>query len=1644
MRTVGISLWLVFSMMIGSAGACPEADLSGDCVVGLDDLVLFAEQWLDSAGCAGFEETCGDLTGNDGVDFEDFAVLAGQWQVQEPLPIVIHEIHYDPDLSYELVEFVELFNAGSRSVDLSGWYFSSGISYTFPPNTTLAAGDYLVVTEDATLRTTAPLTSVHSKYGTPESRIYGPFSGGLSNEGETLVLRTASGVVVDEVDYDLGFPWPTVGEAVSGPGTGSSIQLVNPSFENERGGNWRSAYPTPGAANTAVYAANNPTVIRQVRHTPQSPTSADTVTITAKVTDSDGVDSVWLQFQRVLPGSYIPLYLPNFTYNPAYDGGWYSYPMRDDGTQGDAAAGDSVYTIQVPSFVQGHRNLIRYRITAEDTGSRSITVPYADDPQPNFAYFIYDGLPAWTGDGVTYDSEVLSSLPVYHLLSRNSDVENCFWNPEWDDGHYHFRGTLVYDGVVYDHIHYHIRGQVSTFRWGKNKCRFKFNRGHYFQARDDYGSPYENKWDNLVLGTGTCPWWKYPHPDGSWDQGAGGMVLNEPLSYRLYNLAGVPAPHTNFFHFRVIDEAAETGPTQYDGDFWGLYFAVEDPDRRFLREHGLDDGNVYKMEVGTPDRRNQSATQVIDQSDVWAFINGQNASSPQSWWENNVDLDGYYRFRTIGIAINNSDPRAQENCFYYLDPVTNQWSIHPWDLDLTYEWGGHYSPEQWENIRHCLNYPSLLIAYQNRARELTDLLFDNAHYGWRQTDQLVDEIAAVVGTSFGGRRFVDAERALWDNHPRVSSGYKNLWYEHNEFFDQPGIAKEWDFMAAYYKQFLTPAGMSGFLSGRFGLHALIPSLADAAIPDTPTISYIGAANYPVNDLRFETSAFSDPQGAGTFGAMKWRIARVEPYTPVTPDPGQPQTVELVGENETWKYCRAIGGEPSDPVELWREGGFDDSGWQSGPTSIGYGDNDDLTDLSLQTPPMKDNYTTIYLRKSVEILNLEDVESFAMRVYADDGCIVWINGTEVARQNCTGEFKAWDATAGTSYVEAAWVDVPLPTPYDYFTEGENLIAVHVLNDAIDSSDLSIDLTLSATYTAESSSPIPYQKVRRGRYEIETLWESPEITDPAQRTIQIPAGAVRANRLYRVRSRMRDNTGRWSHWSDPIQFTTGQPLSVGILEDLRITEVLYHPAPADPAKGEMNVDKNEFEFIELKNCSVDETLDLSYVAFTNGITFSFSGSAVTTLAPGEFVLVVRNAAAFRSRYPGLSDRIAGAYSGKLDNSGEQVTLLDTINGVIADFEYNDGFGWPAAADGAGHSLVPLESALAGQPEGSLNYGGNWRQSTFLGGSPGVDDPTAAAGFLINEVMAHTDYPDPESSSNDWIELYNPTDGGLDYGSGWYLSDNPSDLKKWALPTGSLPAGGWVCFDEVSGFNNPPGSGFGLSKSGEYAVLSYFPGTSEDRVVDCVRFGGQYNNISWGRYPDGGLWWFLLEAGGTPGAANADPLQPPVVISEILYHPADEMTEEEYLELYNPTGSAVTLSNTYGPWRLDNAVSYEFPVGVSIPAGGRIVIVGFDPAVETARLAAFDAVYGSELTAHETIFGPWEGNLSNSGERIALQEPQEAAPDLWWISIDQVIYGDYAPWPSSPDGTGTSLHRISAGATASGDDPANWHADAPSPGW
>jgi hypothetical protein len=159
-------------------------------------------------------------------------------------------------------------------------------------------------------------------------------------------------------------------------------------------------------------------------------------------------------------------------------------------------------------------------------------------------------------------------------------------------------------------------------------------------------------------------------------------------------------------------------------------------------------------------------------------------------------------------------------------------------------------------------------------------------------------------------------------------------------------------------------------------------------------------------------------------------------------------------------------------------------------------------------------------------------------------------------------------------------------------------------------------------------------------------------------------------------------------------------------LRITEIFFNP-PAGPAGSPPSED---LEFLELRNLSTTETLDLAGVRLVNGIEFDFGASLLKRLPPGERVVIVAQPGAFAARY-GSAVPVAGQYSGRLDNGGERLRLIDARGEEILDFEYKDGF---PAADGGGFSLEVVDEQAA--PD-AWNDKSQWRAGTRPGGSPGT---------------------------------------------------------------------------------------------------------------------------------------------------------------------------------------------------------------------------------------------------------------------------------------------------------------------------------------
>jgi len=448
----------------------------------------------------------------------------------------------------------------------------------------------------------------------------------------------------------------------------------------------------------------------------------------------------------------------------------------------------------------------------------------------------------------------------------------------------------------------------------------------------------------------------------------------------------------------------------------------------------------------------------------------------------------------------------------------------------------------------------------------------------------------------------------------------------------------------------------------------------------------------------------------------------------------------------------------------------------------------------------------------------------------------------------------------------------------------------------------------------------------------------------------------------------------------------------------------------------------------------------IRLSRGVQFDFTDSPINTLEPEASVIVVRNLAAFTNRYT-TAMPIAGQFIGALDNAGETLRLDDATGEKILEFAYLDT--WHPITDGLGFSLVAHDPTVAWEDWG---HASNWRPGAQPGGSPGAVDPPPPPPLpvVVNELLAHTDPP-----QFDTVELWNPGPHDADL-SGYYLTDDFFTPKKYRLPPGTLlRAGAYHVLTETD-FNPAPGAptSFAFSALGEQVVLfAAKPNSDLVGTYHGFEFGPSPNGVSFSRHLDSqGHEHFVLAGAFTPGTVNAPPRVGPVAITEIMYHPPDldDAAEApyEYLELRNLTDSPVPLHHPDHPqhtWKLQQAVTYDFPPEITLPPHGTLLVVGFDPA-DPASSSAFRTRY--QLASAIPLLGPWQGRLDNAGETIDLLQPDTPNPDtVPFILVDRVAYRDRTPWPPAADGLGSSLQRQPIHAF--GNDPAHWFASPPTPG-
>lgn len=212
----------------------------------------------------------------------------------------------------------------------------------------------------------------------------------------------------------------------------------------------------------------------------------------------------------------------------------------------------------------------------------------------------------------------------------------------------------------------------------------------------------------------------------------------------------------------------------------------------------------------------------------------------------------------------------------------------------------------------------------------------------------------------------------------------------------------------------------------------------------------------------------------------------------------------------------------------------------------------------------------------------------------------------------------------------------------------------------------------------------------------------------------------------------------------------------------------------------------------------------------------------------------------------------------------------------------------------SVIPGQGNITGDPVLDENGYPMYNSPCIDSGDPGKEDPdgsrrdmgpyffpTVMSGLFVNELMAknETVILDDWGRSSDWIELYNGTGYDLDAGVLVFFDSDSTGAEDWSVPRGTMiPSGGFMLFwADGDGWKGGTHLPFRLSAGGDgFSLGRVVPGDGETpwvSTLEQVAFENQSQDISYGRFPDGGEW-RVLEI-PTPGYSNGTLYSQPVVL-------------------------------------------------------------------------------------------------------------------------------------------------------------------------
>ena len=648
-------------------------------------------------------------------------------------------------------------------------------------------------------------------------------------------------------------------------------------------------------------------------------------------------------------------------------------------------------------------------------------------------------LPSKTSTATYFIGEHKFTLPVVSITTKtsylwddkigiyadgtNGIIANCTsapmnWNQDWDRHavfeYFNADGTRRLD-------------QDIDIRIGGACSRNYPQKSFVVKARDKYGKKTIN--ENFFSGKDVSQF--------------GGFILrNSGNDFNITHFRDA-LEHALVADQMDIDYLAYQPTTFYlNGQYWGIQNIREKIDADYIEaNYGIKKDDIDLLETwevaleGTTDAylNYKNTLAGMDRSTEAAF----------EYIDQHIEVQEYINYLVTEIYYGNTDWPGNNMKFWRQRSTNGKFRWILWDMDFG------FALFPWSS---SVTHPTLNFATEENgpgwpnppwSTQHIRMVLENPQFRMK----FIQTLNAAMNTTFAPDRVVGMINTFQNRIAAEMPYHKQKW---------GGTMDDFNASVQFLRDFAVQRNtfMRQHTAEFFGLSDNI----------SMTIKTDGGGNFKLNGLKSE----SDLINSSYFQGLPFTVEPIAlpgyKFKQWTINDVLSTNLNFITRGDTWKYYD----QAPDPGASWKTNGFNDATWSSGLAQLGYGENDEQT-VTGYGPDPNNKYITTYFRKSFNVADTTGVQPISGEVLFDDGVVVYLNGTEIFRNNMpAGTIGHTTTAAGTLQIENTFYAFQVPK--SLLKPGVNVLAAEVHQSAVNSSDVSFELSLRSVQIGSSSTRI----------------------------------------------------------------------------------------------------------------------------------------------------------------------------------------------------------------------------------------------------------------------------------------------------------------------------------------------------------------------------------------------------------------------------------------------------------------------------------------------------------------------------------------------------------------------------------------------